>query len=517
MTVNNNNATTYPTTPITTAAFFTSFRPLSSKSKTFTSAPLGFHTFLQMPLLWQQNSNNPSTTTTYSSIESSKRKLEQKNKKATTYTAIIQYNSQPAANNSSSAIIHQAAMYILLKSPSNVSIYLQLPKFRSLSVFLRNGHASSQLVENWLSFSNPMQQIIKRNNAKKQLQIDTSHIMMPPVLHELEGHPGVLSATPYYDIDDDDDNQQQQGQQQQLVPVNNNTTVSKLFLHLQPRQEKERTETMEIQYNHVPCMFTIVCVTYHCGGSVSLSINQVEAIDLYMNNASNCFLVKSGTANVPNKPITVHPSSPTIALLFYQQKQQRICDYAEKDPAPVVSPTAAVDETNLVVLPPDDDVEGPNLMFQVNVDVSVTFNYSQMVMEQQQAKENNASHWKKEEEEDVKRDFTSPSDQLQYMHFNETILYHQEDDESSWLFSSSEEDDYSVIEEVVEEEEVETLPTAVEKEEGQDSAAAARKALLKLAQETLVYIREGNALSSELNNLEYRLRNYCRAQDSSYY
>lgn len=236
MTVNNT------TSSFNTASFFTSF---TCSKKPSLGLPTS-HSFLQSPL-W-----NTSITTT---------KLPQQKKKKQEL---------------------QQAIYVLPKSPSNVSIYLQLPAFRSLSVLMRCGHVS-RLVENWLC--NPMEQL--RRAASKQ-----SSIMS--VSDKEEEDTGTLSVV----------------NNNSLVPYHPNT----LFIHFQ-----QQSEPMKIQYNSIPCLFTIVCVTYHCG-SVSISINQIESLDFLSLNNMNPFLVKCDLK--PNHPVTIHQSTSHVP---------QICDYAASE------------------------------------------------------------------------------------------------------------------------------------------------------------------------------------------
>lgn len=248
MTVNNT------TSSFNTASFFTLFTCNKRPSLGLPTSPIN-HSFLQSPL-W----NN---------------KLPQQKKKKQQI---------------------QQAIYVLPKSPSNVSIYLQLPAFRSLSVLMRCGHVS-RLVENWLC--NPMEQL--RRAASKQ-----SNIMSASDKEEEDT--GTLSVV----------------NNNSLVPYHSNT----LFIHFQTGQQQ--SEPMKIHYNSIPCLFTIVCVTYHCG-SVSISINQIESLDFLSLNKMNPFLVKCDLK--PNHPVTIHQLTPHVV--------PPICDYAannstietiEKDP-----------------------------------------------------------------------------------------------------------------------------------------------------------------------------------------
>jgi hypothetical protein len=451
MTVNNTFSFT------TSASFFTSFSASSSKSKTFSSAPAGYHTFLQTPLLWQQRTNN--TKSLLPPIEAQAVVTAQQNNKSyknSLSTALLKQQKEDATN----AIIQQA-MYILPKSPSNVFIHLQLPKFRSLSDFLRCDHVS-QLVENWLC--NPVEQL-KRNSVGRRFQHDSRRLIMPS----------------YKEIDctlSGDEENNQLHVPATAITANN---ASKLFIHFQAI-EQQITETMEIQFNNVPCLFTVICVTYHCGGSVSLSVNQVESLDFFMNNHFNPFSVKSD-AEVPNRPVTVHP------LLFNgcHYSRQQICDYAESDVFGVVSPSLAIVEQeageNFVKL------DSNNSIIQLSSIHDIDNQLNQVTI--------------RHPEQEIKQDFinlppslrsSTVTEFVEYMHIKETLIYQQQedDDESSYLLSSEEEE---------EEENVHT-------EEGD----VAPSALLKLAQDTLEYIWKGNALSDELKGLERKLYEYCRLQ-----
>lgn len=324
----------------------------------------------------------------------------------------------------------QQAMYILPKSPSTASIYLQLPKFRSLSVFLRCGHIS-QLVENWLC--NPMEQLKKTNYQRR---------IMPQV--------GTLSV-----INHDTS----------LVPY------KPLLIHFQHNQQ---TQVMEIKY--VPCLFTVVCVTYDCG-SVSLSVNQIDSLDFLLSAATmDPFLVKCNL--LPNHPVTIHhideagvmhTSLPLICDYVSDEssdtmQNSSICDYSSSEEELLTDQSVIKDDVNVVIEDP------------------VLIHNQPFLLENEETKLNDKV--------------------IEFMHLNDPILYHhEEDDDESCLYSSSEE--YSVLEDI-----------DTEEEEEEDNA---QNALLRLVQDTLEYIHSsGRAYSDELNNLEYKLYNYSRTASSAY-
>ncbi|KAI7897385.1 uncharacterized protein EV154DRAFT_489848, partial [Mucor mucedo] len=323
----------------------------------------------------------------------------------------------------------QQAMYILPKSPSTASIYLQLPKFRSLSVFLRCGHVS-QLVENWLC--NPMEQL-KRTAFQRRI--------MP--------HVGTLSVTNH---------------ETSIVPY------KPLFIHFQNNQQ---TQMMEVKY--VPCLFTVVCVTYDCG-SVSLSVNQIDSLEFLASSATmDPFLVKCNL--LPNHPVTIHHLDEAGIM---HTSLPLICDYASDDTIDNLLNTSTISEYS------SEDEE-------VLVDQAVTDDVSIMI-EDPVLIDNHPVLL-------VNRDPTLDDKVVEFMHLDEPILYNQDDDDDdSCLYSSSEE--YSVLED---------LDTEEEEDEH------ARNDLLRLVQDTLEYIHSNHgAYSDELNNLEYKLYQYNRAATSAY-
>ncbi|KAG2214258.1 hypothetical protein INT47_000814 [Mucor saturninus] len=320
-------------------------------------------------------------------------------------------------------------MYILPKSPSTASIYLQLPKFRSLSVFLRCGHVS-QLVENWLC--NPMEQL-KRTTFQRRI--------MP--------HVGTLSVTNH---------------ETSIVPY------KPLFIHFQNNQQ---TQMMEVKY--VPCLFTVVCVTYDCG-SVSLSVNQIDSLEFLASSATmDPFLVKCNL--LPNHPVTIHHLDEAGIMHI---SLPLICDYASDDTINNLLNTSTISEYS------SEDEE-------VLVDQAVTDDVSIMI-EDPVLIDNHPVLL-------VNRDPTLDDKVVEFMHLDEPILYNQDDDDDdSCLYSSSEE--YSVLED---------LDTEEEEDEH------ARNDLLRLVQDTLEYIHSNHgAYSDELNNLEYKLYQYNRAATSAY-
>lgn len=325
----------------------------------------------------------------------------------------------------------QQAMYILPKSPSTASIYLQLPKFRSLSVFLRCGHLS-QLVENWLC--NPMEHL-KRTTYQRRI--------MPQV--------GTVSV---------------KNHETSIVPYKS------LFIHFQNNQQ---TQTMEVK--HVPCLFTVVCVTYDCG-SVSLSVNQIDSLEFLVSTATmDPFLVKCNL--LPNHPITIHHIDEAGGVMH--TSLPLICDYASDDSSDIMYSSSICEyssEDEQVLTTEQSEIEDN---FNIVIESPVMIDSHPVVLDNQDLKLNDKV--------------------AKFMHLNEPILYHQEeDDDDSCIYSSSEE--YSVLGDV-------------DTEEEEDDHA--QNALLRLVQDTLEYIHSsGRAYSDELNNLEYKLYNYNRAASSAY-
>ncbi|CAO3635848.1 unnamed protein product [Mucor hiemalis] len=420
MTVNSSTAT---------ASFFTSFNSNKRRpSLGLPTSPLN-RSFLQSPL-W-----NTITTTTKPIDKSSKKKQ----------------GKQPQQQQQI-----QQAIYVLPKSPSNVSIYLQLPAFRSLSVMMRCGHVS-RLVENWLC--NPMDQLKRnaerayqqQNKDKRITRKRSSSLCIMPANNE-EIVPS--KSTPLV--------------RQTHTPVVNNSLVryqkntyqplSSLFIHFQAGQQ---SQPMEIQYNHVPCLFTVVCVTYHCG-SVSVSINQIESLDfLSSSSRMNPFLVKCDLH--PNHPVTIHQLTSSYPL-------PQICDYA----------AATVEEV----------VEMSPLTVEA-IENSTTFYPEQVTICRP---EKDPSYFVESPEKPLKHS--------ELIHMQE--LYGEEDDDDeSCLYSSSEE--FSVLDDLDTEEDEPTEENA------------AQAALLRLVQDTLEYIQSSRgAVSDELNQLEYKLYNYSRTHSSVY-
>jgi hypothetical protein len=243
--------------PYVKASFYTSFFDPSQKKKLprFTGLPVSpiNRTFLQTPL-WLNKSSTPT----------------------------------PAAL--------QQAVYILPKSPSNVSIYLQVPQFRSMALFLRCGHVS-QLVENWLC--NPMDQL-KKKAASVPLSQDhhrnTSSLNSLPS-SSLQSNLSVVKRD-----------------STMMMRRRNSNLISSMTVYIQEH-------IMEFEYTHVPSSYTIVCVTYHLG-HISLSVYQVESLDILLSlQALNSFLIKCQLQ--PEHPVTIHSYRPSLPM---------ICDFEHNPP-----------------------------------------------------------------------------------------------------------------------------------------------------------------------------------------
>ncbi|GAA5812240.1 hypothetical protein MFLAVUS_005690 [Mucor flavus] len=337
-------------------------------------------------------------------------------------------------------------MYILPKSPSHTSIFLQLPKFRSLSVFLCCGHVS-ELVENWLC--NPMDHIERR--SKPYYQLSSSLQMSLPVTE--------MSLVPY--------------------------RSSLLSIHF---QLEHQIQTMEIMYDHLPCLFTIVCVTYNCG-SVSLSIRQMESLDFLLSaTIMDPFLVQCDL--LPNYPVDIHrlrePSSFSLPSNYAEHPPSLAEEFAV--PPLLICDVVVKDEKCplVVELTPDEDAI---VLYKEDVDI----NTSIMIHNPDQL-------YSLDEEEEIRKLYFSNNSE--YIHLKEKILYQQEeDDDESCLYSSSEE--YSVLGD-----------HDTDQEEHQEEDAA-QVALLNLVRDTLKYIQSnGRAYSDELNRLQYKLHNYSRAAEA---
>ncbi|KAF1803107.1 hypothetical protein V8B55DRAFT_1502493 [Mucor lusitanicus] len=428
-----------------TASFYTSF--LSNKRGD--PSPFGHHRqFLQSPL-WKPISN------THQPVVAN----EDETKPST--TAI---STKEAAKKAL-----QQAIYILPKSPSHVSIYLQLPKFRSLSVLMRCGHVS-QLVENWLC--NPMEQL-KRNAEKNQ------HYR----LHHRPNRPRRTSSSSAPLCIMSSSTASEAGplpvvsHEKAVVPAyrKHESTVS---VHFQmPREQQEH---MEIRYANVPCLFTVVCVTYHCG-SVSLSVNQIDSLDFLLSpNTMNPFLVQCNL--VPQHPVTVHQLVPSSSSVYHQQLQ--ICDFQDTPSLQTEDycPDIGEDSHEFVYLNPEPRIKA--------------FHATAPTMIQD-------DDGNEDEELNHQKTSTQTPDVVELLHYNETLLYQQEndDDEESGMFTSDE--DFSLIED----EEDEDMPA---EDDSDYHYHKARSALLELVQDTLQYIQSsGGALTDELNNLTPKLYGYC--------
>lgn len=416
-----------------TASFYTSFLPNKD------NISFGNHRqFLQSPL-WQPISN------IHKPIDNKSDKKK--------------HQLSAAAKNT----LHQA-IYILPKSPSHVSIYLQLPKFRSLSVLMRCGHVS-QLVENWLC--NPMEQL-KRNTEKNQ-QYTMNHeqhhrrrssssplcIMSSSSSTTTTNEAGPLSVVNHKNA---------------LIPSYrkyDDISLSSVFVHFQISHEKQ--EQMKIRYANVPCLFTVVCVTYNCG-TVSLSVNQIDSLDFLLSpNTMNPFLVQCDL--VPQHPVTVHQLVPSSSSVYHQQLQ--ICDF----------------ESNL----PQHEEESKVAQMDSHELYDCTISKTEPWIKELHAA---APIIEKEDLSDQKAMEQAPVVEL--LHYKETLLYQQEDDdEESGMFTSDE--DFSLIDE-----------DDMTEYDDNYHYFKAKAALLELVQDTLRYIQSnGGALTDELNNLKPKLYDYC--------
>ncbi|GAN05787.1 hypothetical protein MAM1_0101c05262 [Mucor ambiguus] len=425
----NNNKLTF-----STASFYTSFLPNKRESNSF-----GHHRqFLQSPL-WEPISN------THPPVN------EDKKKQPTTIT-------KQAAKNAL-----QQAIYILPKSPSHVSIYLQLAKFRSLSVLMRCGHVS-QLVENWLC--NPMEQL-KRNAAKNQ-QYRLQHQQQPSYEPRCTSSSAPLCIMP-------SSTTSEAGPlpvvsyENAVIPAyrKHESTVS---VHFQIPHEQQ--EHMEIRYANVPCLFTVVCVTYHCG-TVSLSVNQIDSLDFLLSpNTMNPFLVQCNL--VPQHPVTVHQLVHSSSSVYHQQLQ--ICDFQDissQQPEECPAATGDGNESHVNPEPRIKELHATAPTIQYDADDEKELDHQKTLNQ-------------------------TPAVEL--LHYKETLLYQQEndDDEESGMFTSDE--DFSLIDE----------EDDIPEDDGDYQYCKARSALLELVQDTLHYIQSsGGALTDELNNMTPKLFEYC--------
>ncbi|GAA5803942.1 hypothetical protein HPULCUR_009427 [Helicostylum pulchrum] len=402
----------------TASSFFTSFK--NNQTKPNFGLPIGFP-FLKSPSWQVVTIKNPSATTT------------------------TKTKTTAAAKNEKDDTIQQA-MYILPKSTSRTSIYLQLPKFRSLSVFLRCGHAS-ELVESWLR--NPMDHI--KRLSKPYHQILPSLQMSLPVTE--------MSLVPY--------------------------RSSLLSIHF---QLEHQIQTMEIIYDNLPCLFTIVCVTYNCG-SVSLSIRQMESLEFMLSATTmDPFLVQCDL--LPNHPVDIHrlrePSSFSLSSDYADHPLSLSEEFAV---TPLLICDAVVEgekHSSVVEFIQDEDAI---VLYKENVDTNTGVMFH-----------NPDQLYSLDEEEEIRKRYLS--NDSEYNHLKEAILYRQEeDDDESCLYSSSEE--YSVLDD---------LDTDQEEHQERDPA---KVALLNLVRDTLEYIQSSDRVySDELNRLQYKLYDYSRAAEA---
>ncbi|KAL9546458.1 hypothetical protein MBANPS3_006659, partial [Mucor bainieri] len=439
-------------------SFYTSFLPNNSNKRE--SDPFGGHhrQFLQSPL-WKK----PIISSTHPPPVHN----EDKKKQATTTTISKQAVKKAL----------QQAIYILPKSPSHVSIYLQLPKFRSLSVLMRCGHVS-QLVENWLC--NPMEQLKRNAEKNQQYRMHHQQQQQPPNRPRRTSSSAPLCIMPSSTTATNEAGPLPVASYEQVVVPAYRKHESTVSVHFQIPHEQQ--EHMEIRYANVPCLFTVVCVTYHCG-SVSLSVNQIDSLDFLLSpNTMNPFLVQCNL--VPQHPVTVHQLVPSSCSSVYHQQLQ-ICDFQDisSQQAQQECPVAnGNDDTNALYPLPEPRIKEIHATARAlqeednNVDNEENLHYQKTLTE-------------------------TPAVEL--LHYKETLLYQQEnddDDEESGMFTSDE--DFSLIGE----DDEDLLP----EDDGNYQYRKARSALLELVQDTLQYIQSsGGALTDELNDLTPKLFNYC--------
>jgi hypothetical protein len=292
---------------------------------------------------------------------------------------------KPPQKQSNSAALQQA-IYILPKSPSNVSIYLQVPQFRSMSFLLRCGHVS-RLVENWLC--NPMDQL------KKAASVPLSQD------HRRESS-SLLSILP---SSFSSDAASQSGSLSVIKRTCSNHLSSSLTVHIQER-------TLEFEYTHVPSSLTIVCVTYHLG-HVSLSVNQVESLDILLSShALNSFLIKCQLQL--NHPVTIHQTEQ-----YYRSPLPMICDF----------------EYN--------NLENPSIVMDTQVS-NTLFRHSPLYIEEISIDTTQSTIRRCIEDGEHHMVDKEDMPTTGFMHYQETYQ-EEDDDEESGLYSSSEE--FSLIDE----------------------------------------------------------------------
>ncbi|CEP07689.1 hypothetical protein [Parasitella parasitica] len=349
----------------------------------------------------------------------------------------------------------QQAIYILPKPPSHVSIYLQLAKFRSLSVLMRCGHVS-QLVENWLC--DPMEQL--KRKARKNHTYSTLN-PQPSRSHRGSSSPlCIMPSSSSSTATSEAGSLFVASHENALTP--SCKPLHSIFVHFQLPHEQQ--EHVEIRYTNVPCLFTVVCVTYRCG-TVSLSVNQIDSLDfLLLPGTMNSFLVQCNL--VPQHPITVHQLVSSPSSIHHQRLQ--ISDFENNVPQQKHN-LAQGHLQHYSISNPEPRIK------------ELLCGSAETVMEKQ-----GADYQKSLAETPV----------VELLHYKETLLYQQEDDdeESVGMFTSDE--DFSLIDEDDMTEE--------------DYTYRAKSALLDLVQNTLQYIESnGGALTDELNNLVPRLYDYC--------
>ncbi|KAI8647150.1 hypothetical protein BD408DRAFT_167273 [Parasitella parasitica] len=318
---------------------------------------------------------------------------------------------------------------------------------------MRCGHVS-QLVEKWLC--DPMEQL--KRNAKKN---HPTTMLTPQPSPSRRGSSSPLCIMPSSSSSSTTTNKAGP-----LSVVNHENTLAasckslhSLLVHFQlPRGQQE---CMELRYAKVPCLFTVVCVVYHCG-TVSLSVNQIESLDFLLSPSTmSSFLVQCNL--VPQHPVIVHQLVPSPGFAYHQQLQ--ISDFENNVPQQICHLAMGH--------PHNDDSLNPEPWIKKLVCETAV---------------------KEKEETDYQKAPTDTS-VFELLHYKETLLYQQEDDEEeSGMFTSDE--DFSLIDE--------------DDMTDDDYVYRGKSALLELVQNTLQYIESnGGALTDELNDLVPKLYDYC--------
>lgn len=424
--------------PYVKASFYTSFFEPSKKKKLlqFTGLPVSpiNHTFLQTPL-WLTKPTLPSTP-----------KSEKK----------------PSKKQSNSGTLKQS-IYVLPKSPSNVSIYLQVPQFRSLSFFLCSGHVSP-LVENWLC--NPM------NNLKKAASVPLSQGHDPH--HNSSSLLNILPSVP-----NTEPQRSSLSVAKRDYSMVRGSNLSSVTVHIQEH-------IMKFEYAHVPSSFTIVCVTYHLG-HVSLSVYQIESLNILLSShALNSFLIRCQLQ--PKHPVTIHQFE---LYRHHRLPLLMICDfeYNSRDHLADVQ----IDSSLLVMDMYHNTVRRPSILHIEEVSMDTTQSSIQHCIEE-------GEHQMVHKEDMPTADF---------VHYEELYQEDDDDDDTEFGFYSSSEE-FSLIDE-------DDRDQDPQNDVHENAYERAQSALLRLAQDTLQYIHSSSqgALTEGLNNLEHKLYDYCRNRAST--